>query len=42
MWKLLLLFGMPLLLPLEIGYGLIMQILGPLGFPDILGWMATP
>lgn len=39
MWKMLLLFGMPLLLPLEIVYALVMKVLMPLGVPDILGIM---
>ncbi len=39
MWKMLLMFGMPLLLPFEIAYGLLMKVLGPLGVPDFLGIM---
>lgn len=39
MWKMLLMFGMPLLLPFEIAYALLMKILGPLGVPDFLGIM---
>ena len=39
MWKMLLLFGMPLLLPFEIAYALLMKILRPLGVPDFLGIM---
>ncbi len=39
MWKMILLFGMPLLLPFEIAYGLMMKVLGPLGLPDFLGIM---
>ena len=39
MWKMILLFGMPLLLPFEIVYGLMMKVLGPLGLPDFLGIM---
>ena len=37
MWKMLLLFGMPLLLPFEIAYALVMKVLMPLGVPDFLG-----
>lgn len=37
MWKLFLVFGMPMLIPFEIGYGLLMKVLGPLGVPDFLG-----
>lgn len=37
MWKILLLFGMPLLYPFAIAYALIMKVLGPLGVPDFLG-----
>ena len=37
MWKMLLLFGMPLLLPFEISYALVMKVLMPLGVPDFLG-----
>lgn len=39
MWKVLLLFGLPMMIPFEIAYGLMMKVLGPLGFPDILGIM---
>ena len=39
MWKMILLFGMPLLIPFEIAYGLLMKIFGPLGLPDFLGIM---
>ncbi len=39
MWKMVLLFGMPLLVPFEIAYGLLMKVLGPLGVPDFLGIM---
>ena len=39
MWKILLMFGMPLLLPFEIAYGLAMKVLRPLGVPDFLGIM---
>lgn len=37
MWKMLLVFGMPLLLPFEIAYALAMKVLMPLGVPDFLG-----
>jgi hypothetical protein len=37
MWKILLLFGMPLLYPFAIAYALIMKVLRPLGVPDFLG-----
>ena len=37
MWKMVLLFILPLLTPLEILYALIMKVLGPLGVPDFLG-----
>lgn len=40
MWKMLLVFGMPLLIPFEIAYGLLMKVLGPLGVPDFLGILA--
>ena len=40
MWKILLIFGMPLLIPFEIAYGLLMKILRPLGVPDFLGILA--
>lgn len=39
MWKMLLLFGLPLLTPFEIAYGLLMKVLMPLGVPDFLGIM---
>ena len=39
MWKMILLFGMPLLLPFEIAYGLLMKVFGPLGLPDFLDIM---
>lgn len=39
MLKMILLFGMPLLLPFEIAYGLLMKVFGPLGLPDFLGIM---
>lgn len=39
MWKMVLLFGMPLMIPFEIAYGLLMKVLGPLGVPDFLGIM---
>lgn len=41
MWKLLLVFGMPLAYPFLIAYGIIMNIFGPLGLPDILGLMTN-
>lgn len=41
MWKMLLLFVLPLLTPFEIAYGLAMKILMPLGVPDFLGIMKT-
>ena len=41
MWKMLLLFGMPLLYPFEIAYGVFMNIFGPLGVPDFLGIMTN-
>ena len=37
MWKMFLLFILPLLTPLEIAYALIMKILRPLGVPEFLG-----
>ena len=37
MWKMLLLFVLPLLTPFEIAYALIMKVLRPLGVPDFLG-----
>ena len=37
MWKMVLLFVLPLLTPLEIAYALLMKILRPLGIPDFLG-----
>lgn len=37
MWKMLLLFVLPLLTPLEILYALVMKILRPLGVPDFFG-----
>ena len=37
MWKILLLFGMPLAMPFAIIYALVMKVLGPLGVPDFLG-----
>ena len=42
MWKMLLLFGMPLLLPFEIAYALLMKLLRPLGVPDFLGILTGP
>lgn len=39
MWKILLVFGMPLMYPFIILYGIIMNIFGPLGLPDFLGIM---
>ena len=39
MWKMFLLFCMPLLIPFEIAYGLLMKVFGPLGLPDFLGIM---
>lgn len=39
MWKILLLFIIPLLTPFEILYALLMKVLGPLGVPDFLGIM---
>jgi len=39
MWKMLLVFGMPLMYPFLILYGLAMNVLGPLGVPDFLGLM---
>ena len=39
MWKMLLIFVLPLLTPLEIAYGLAMKVLMPLGVPDFLGIM---
>ncbi len=39
MWKMLLVFVLPLLTPFEIAYGLLMKIFGPLGLPDFLGIM---
>ena len=39
MWKMILMFGMPLLLPFEIAYWLLMKVFGPLGLPDFLGIM---
>lgn len=41
MWKMLLVFMMPLLTPFEIAYGLAMKVLMPLGVPDVLGIMKT-
>lgn len=41
MWKMLLVFVLPLLTPLEIAYGLAMKVLMPLGVPDVLGIMKT-
>ncbi len=41
MWKMLLLFVLPLLTPFEIAYGLAMKVLMPLGVPDFLGIMKT-
>ena len=41
MWKMLLLFALPLLTPFEIAYALIMKVLGPLGVPDFLGILTT-
>lgn len=41
MWKMLLLFALPLLTPFEIAYGLAMKVLMPLGVPDFLGIMKT-
>lgn len=41
MWKLLLVFGMPLAYPFLIAYGIIMNIFGPLGLPDIFGLMTN-
>jgi len=40
MWKMILVFLMPLLTPFEIAYGLMMKVLRPLGVPDFLGIMA--
>ena len=37
MWKMLLVFVLPLLTPFEIAYALIMKVLRPLGVPDFLG-----
>ncbi len=41
MWKVLMIFAMPLSYPFLIGYGLLMNILGPLGVPDFLGLMTN-
>ena len=41
MWKMVLMFLMPMLYPFEIAYGLLMKVLGPLGVPDFLGIMRT-
>lgn len=41
MWKMGLLFGMPLLYPLAIAYALAMKVLMPLGVPDFLGILIT-
>ena len=41
MWKVILLFGLPMLIPFEIAYGVIMNVLGPLGLPDFLGIMTN-
>ena len=41
MWKLLLVFAMPLLTPFEIAYGVAMKVLMPLGVKDVLGIMQT-
>ena len=41
MWKIFLLFGMPLLYPAMGVYELIMKVLGPLGVPDIIDILTT-
>ncbi len=41
MWKILMVFGMPLFYPFLITYGIIMNVLGPLGVPDFLGLMSN-
>ncbi len=41
MWKMVLMFLLPLLTPFEIAYGLAMKVLMPLGVPDVLGIMMT-
>ena len=41
MWKIFLLFIMPLLYPAMGVYELIMKVLGPLGLPDIIEMMTT-
>ena len=41
MWKMGLLFGMPLLYPFAIAYALAMKVLMPLGVPDFLGILIT-
>ena len=41
MWKIFMIFGMPLAYPFLILYGVVMNILGPLGVPDFLGLMTN-
>lgn len=41
MWKMLLMFGMPLAYPFMIAYGIFMNVFGPLGVPDFLGIMTN-
>ena len=41
MWKIFLLFGMPLLYPIMGVYQLAMKVLAPLGVPDIIDILTT-
>ena len=41
MLKVFMIFGMPLAYPFLIAYGVIMNVLGPLGLPDFLGLMTN-
>ena len=41
MWKMFMMFVMPMLYPLLIVYARLMKVLMPLGLPDFLGIMQT-